>query len=165
MSCVKGKARVIPKTYPRSVHGRPPHSVRWRVLGPSLLSRLHVRRYFQSVRFPRATIPTALPRCCSPCCILFILGLGRIETTELLRRNGVFRALTGLPAYPDPTPLRPFLLRFGLRGLPTMPVTGSKPSACWRSGRDVEQATCDSPCLERTRRSSASPRASGPSAR
>jgi hypothetical protein len=46
-----------------------------------------------------------------------ILGLGRIETTELLRRNGVFQALTGLPAYPDPTALRRFLQRCGLRGL------------------------------------------------
>lgn len=32
-----------------------------------------------------------------------ILGIGRAQTTELLRRNGVFQTLTGLSAYPTPT--------------------------------------------------------------
>ena len=40
-----------------------------------------------------------------------ILGLERIETTKLLRQNGVFQSLTGLPSYPDATTLRRFLLR------------------------------------------------------
>jgi hypothetical protein len=40
-----------------------------------------------------------------------ILGLERIETTQLLRQNGVFQYLTGLPSYPDATTLRRFLLR------------------------------------------------------
>jgi hypothetical protein len=31
------------------------------------------------------------------------LGLGRIETSHLLRHNGVFQYLTGLPTYPNPT--------------------------------------------------------------
>jgi hypothetical protein len=48
-----------------------------------------------------------------------ILGLGRIETTQLLRRNGVFHYLTGLPTYPDPQTLRRFLLRFAQDGLGT----------------------------------------------
>ncbi len=39
------------------------------------------------------------------------LGLGRIETTHLLRHNGVFQYLTGLPTYPNPTTIRRFLLR------------------------------------------------------
>ena len=39
------------------------------------------------------------------------LGLGRIETTHLLRHNGAFQYLTGLPTYPNPTTLRRFLLR------------------------------------------------------
>lgn len=39
------------------------------------------------------------------------LGFGRIETTHLLRHNGVFQYLTGLPAYPNPQTLRRFLLR------------------------------------------------------
>src|SRR5918996_2238261 len=40
-----------------------------------------------------------------------ILGLERIDTTQLLRQNGVFQYLTGLPSYPDATTLRRFLLR------------------------------------------------------
>lgn len=47
-----------------------------------------------------------------------VLGLGRVETTDLLRRSGVFQTLTGLPTYPDPTALRRFLRRFAIRGLP-----------------------------------------------
>lgn len=39
------------------------------------------------------------------------LGFGRIETTHLLRHNGVFQYLTGSPAYPGPQTLRRFLLR------------------------------------------------------
>jgi len=39
------------------------------------------------------------------------LGLGRIETSHLLKQNGVFQYLTGLPTYPNPTTLRRFLFR------------------------------------------------------
>jgi len=45
-----------------------------------------------------------------------ILGLGRIETTEPLRHNGVFHYLAGLPGYPNSTTLRRFLDRFARRG-------------------------------------------------
>jgi len=45
-------------------------------------------------------------------CYPMMLGLGRVETMRLLQRNGVFQYLTGLPAYPDPTSLRRFLLRW-----------------------------------------------------
>jgi len=45
-----------------------------------------------------------------------ILGLGRIETTEPLRYNGVFHYLAGLPGYPEPTSLRRFLERFARWG-------------------------------------------------
>ena len=45
-----------------------------------------------------------------------ILGLGRVETTEPLRRNGVFQYLAGLPRYPAATTLRRFLERFALLG-------------------------------------------------
>lgn len=38
-------------------------------------------------------------------------GFSRIETTHLLRHNGVFQYLTELPSYPDPQTLRHFLLR------------------------------------------------------
>jgi hypothetical protein len=39
-----------------------------------------------------------------------ILGLDRLETAALLRGNGTFQYLTGLPSYPDPQSLRRFLL-------------------------------------------------------
>jgi len=39
-----------------------------------------------------------------------ILGLDRLETAGLLRANGTFQYLTGLPNYPDPQSLRRFLL-------------------------------------------------------
>lgn len=40
-----------------------------------------------------------------------ILGLGRIEAFHLLKQNGVFQYMTGLPAYPNPSTMRRFLLR------------------------------------------------------
>lgn len=39
-----------------------------------------------------------------------ILGLDRVETASLLRSNGTFQFLTGLPNFPDPQTLRRFLL-------------------------------------------------------
>jgi hypothetical protein len=48
------------------------------------------------------------------------LGFGRIETTHLLRHNGVFQYLTGLPAYPNPQTLRRFLLRLAPLSLPRL---------------------------------------------
>jgi len=39
-----------------------------------------------------------------------VLGLDRIETASLLRSNGTFQFLTGLPSFPDPQTLRRFLL-------------------------------------------------------
>lgn len=46
-----------------------------------------------------------------------LVGLGRIDATGILKRNGVFRYLTGLKSYPDPTTLRRFLVRFAHEGL------------------------------------------------
>lgn len=45
-----------------------------------------------------------------------VLGLGRIETTEPLRHNGVFHYLAGLPGYPAATSLRRFLQRLARQG-------------------------------------------------
>ena len=47
-----------------------------------------------------------------------LLGLERLESTDLLTRNGVFQTLTGLPTYPNATTLRRFLVRLGQHGLP-----------------------------------------------
>jgi len=49
-----------------------------------------------------------------------ILGLDRLETTQLLRQNGVFQYLTGLPSYPDATSLRRFVLRAAPQMLPRL---------------------------------------------
>jgi len=49
-----------------------------------------------------------------------ILGLERLESTQLLRQNGVFQYLTGLPSYPDATRLRRFLLRAAPQMLPRL---------------------------------------------
>jgi hypothetical protein len=48
------------------------------------------------------------------------LGLGRIETSHLLKHNGVFQYLTGLRTYPNPTTLRRFLLRMAPLALPKL---------------------------------------------
>ena len=48
------------------------------------------------------------------------LGLGRIETSHLLKQNGVFQYLTGVPTYPNPTTLRRFLLRMAPLALPKL---------------------------------------------
>ena len=48
------------------------------------------------------------------------LGIGRIEATHLLKQNGVFQYLTGLPTYPNPTTLRRFLLRMAPVALPKL---------------------------------------------
>ena len=48
------------------------------------------------------------------------LGLGRIETSHLLKQNGVFQYLTGLPVYPNPTTLRRFFLRMAPLTLPKL---------------------------------------------
>jgi len=44
-----------------------------------------------------------------------VLGLDRIETTSLLRSNGTFQYLTGLPGFPDPQTLRRFLRKDPIR--------------------------------------------------
>ncbi len=49
-----------------------------------------------------------------------ILGLERIETTQLLRQNGVFQYLAGLPHDPAATTLRRFLLRVAPVALPKL---------------------------------------------
>ena len=78
------------------------------------------RRFHEEVRFPQRNNTYSVPEMLLALLYPIILGLGRVETTDLLRRNGVFQTLTGLPAYPDPTALRRFLRRFAARGLPQL---------------------------------------------
>lgn len=83
--------------------------------------RLRLRQHFRDgVRFPQRNNAYSIPEMLLALLYPIILGLGRLDTTELLRRNGVFQTLTGLPAYPDPTALRRFLRRFAARGLPKL---------------------------------------------
>ncbi len=49
-----------------------------------------------------------------------ILGLEKIEVSALLKTNGVFQSLTGLPSFPNPTTLRRFLLRTSTDLLPVL---------------------------------------------
>jgi len=55
------------------------------------------RRLFHSSRFPRRnhrySVAEEILALIYPIC----LGIGRIETTHLLKQNGVFQRLTGLP--------------------------------------------------------------------
>lgn len=69
------------------------------------------------VQFPQRNNRYAISESLLALLYPLILGLGRLETTRLLQRNGVFQYLTGLPVYPDPQTLRRFLIRLGEAGL------------------------------------------------
>jgi len=75
------------------------------------------RRLFHGSRFPRRnnrySVAEELLALIYPIC----LGIGRIETTHLLKQNGVFQRLTGLPVYPHATTLRRFLVHMAPKGL------------------------------------------------
>lgn len=76
------------------------------------LQRLHLRRFLVHAidlrqRNHRYTLSELLLALVYP----MILGLEKIEVSALLRTNGVFQHITGLPSFPNPTTLRRFLLR------------------------------------------------------
>jgi Transposase DDE domain group 1 len=80
--------------------------------------QLHLRRLLHDgVRFSQRNNTYTIPEMLLALLYPTLLGLGRLDTTDLLRRNGVFQALTGLPAYPNPVTLRRFLGRLAVRGL------------------------------------------------
>jgi hypothetical protein len=64
--------------------------------------RLHYARRNPGYSLPPVVLALVYP---------IMLGLDRIETAALLRANGTFQYLTGLPSYPDPQRLRRFLLQ------------------------------------------------------
>lgn len=64
-----------------------------------------------SIRFPQRNNRYSIAEEILALLYPIMLGLGRIETFHILKNNGVFQYLTGLPTYPDPTTLRRFLLR------------------------------------------------------
>jgi hypothetical protein len=80
--------------------------------------QLHLRRLFRDgVRFSQRNNPYTIPEMLLALLYPRILGLGRLDATDLLRRHGVFQVLTGLPVYPNPITLRRFLRRLAVRGL------------------------------------------------
>ena len=71
-------------------------------LRSQLHRRLHYSRPHHDYSLPQMILALIYP---------IMLGLDRLETTALLRTNGTFQYLTGLPSYPDPQTLRRFLLQ------------------------------------------------------
>jgi hypothetical protein len=65
----------------------------------------------QYVRFPQRNNRFSITEEILALIYPIILGLRRIEASHILKHNGVFQYLTGLPVYPNPTTLRRFLLR------------------------------------------------------
>lgn len=68
------------------------------------------------VRFPQRNNDFSVSEMIEALLYPLLLGLGRVETTEPLRRNGVFQYLAGLPRYPEATTLRRFLGRLAVCG-------------------------------------------------
>jgi len=71
---------------------------------------------YRHVRFAQRNNDYAISEMIEALLYPLILGLGRIETTEPLRHNGVFQYLAGLPDYPQATTLRRFLQRLARQG-------------------------------------------------
>ena len=72
---------------------------------------LHFRNFLaQQIRYPRRNREYRVSQMLLALVYPIILGLDRIETASLLRTNGTFQYLTGLPSFPDPQTLRRFLL-------------------------------------------------------
>jgi len=63
----------------------------------------------QHLRYPRRNHRYSLSQTILALVYPVVLGLDRIETASLLRSNGTFQYLTGLPGFPDPQTLRRFL--------------------------------------------------------
>ncbi len=88
------------------------------VLPQRFFQRLGLRRLLtRSIGFTQRNNRYSLSESLLALLYPILLGLGRIESTRLLKHNGVFQYLTGLPIYPDPQTLRRFLGRFGEAGL------------------------------------------------
>jgi hypothetical protein len=73
---------------------------------------LQLRRFLtRHLRYPRRNNDYELSQMILSLVYPIILGLDRLETASLLRSNGTFQYLTGLPTYPSPQSLRRFLLQ------------------------------------------------------
>ena len=76
------------------------------------LRRLRLRRYLgQRLRYGQRNNRYSVTEILIALMYPMILGLEKIEVSGLLKTNGVFQYLTGLPSFPDPVTLRRFLVR------------------------------------------------------
>ena len=72
---------------------------------------LHMRHFLaEQIRYPRQNQGYSVSQMLLALVYPIVLGLDRIETASLLRSDGTFQYLTGLPSFPDPQTLRRFLL-------------------------------------------------------
>jgi hypothetical protein len=72
---------------------------------------LQLRRFLtRHLRYPRRNHDYQLSQMILSLVYPIILGLDRLETASLLRSNGTFQYLTGLPSYPSPQSLRRFFV-------------------------------------------------------
>src|ERR1700693_4034757 len=75
------------------------------------LQVLRIRRFLtQNLAYSRRNQRYSLSQMILALVYPLVLGLDRLETASLLRANGTFQYLTGLPSFPDPQTLRRFLL-------------------------------------------------------
>ena len=76
------------------------------------LQQLQLRTYLSmSIPYPQRNNRYTLSEIILALIYPMILGLEKIEVSALLKTNGVFQHITGLPSFPDPTTLRRFLTR------------------------------------------------------
>jgi hypothetical protein len=76
------------------------------------LQQFHFRRYLNHhLRYPQRNNRYSLTELLIALMYPMILGLEKIEVSALLKTNGVFQYLTGLPNFPNPTSLRRFIIR------------------------------------------------------
>jgi len=75
------------------------------------LQKTQIRSYlYHQLRIPERNNRFSLTERLFALIYPMILGLDRIELSALLGTNGVFQYLTGLPAFPNPTTLRRFMI-------------------------------------------------------
>jgi len=85
------------------------------------LQQLRVRSYlYRHLAFPQRNNRYTLSELLLALMYPMILGLEKIEVSALLKTNGIFQYLTGLPSFPNPVTLRRFLIRAAPSLLPQL---------------------------------------------
>lgn len=88
------------------------------------LQQIRIRSYlYLNLTFPQRNNRYTLSELLLAFIYPMILGLEKIEVSALLKTNGVFQYLTGLPSFPNPTTLRRFLIRSASLLLPQLEKT------------------------------------------